>query len=64
MLTKWQPQKHLMANCSIKQPLDRKTPLTKISEQYGNKKTINIMTNMTDLLNPLKIEKCYVNKKR
>ena len=49
-----------MTNCSIKWPLDRKTPFIIIGKYSGDKESVDITADMTCYV--WKIEKCYVNK--
>ena len=60
-MAQWQPQTHLVANCSIIQLLD-KTSLAKIGKRSGDKKMMEITAD--DLSHPLKTEKFCVNRKR
>ena len=43
----WQPQTHLMVNCSTIQLLDKNTSFTEIGRHSGDKKAIEIMADMT-----------------
>jgi len=50
-MVQWQLQKHLTANCSIIQPLNERNHILLFPKLYnehsGNKRTINIIANMT-----------------
>ena len=47
MMAMWQPQKHLLMNYSIRQPLNERNSFTIVGKHSGDKESINIMANMT-----------------